>query len=182
MVLSDTNNNTKPFCNSAQDAERCMALALEEAKKCCAEGEVPVGAVVVYEPFDKETRKATALPKVIGVGRNSKERDKDASAHAELIAMKEAMRELGAWRLSDCTVYVTLEPCIMCAGLMQQARIARCVFGAKDPKGGALSSLYNIGNDHRLNHSFEVIEGVMEKDCSQILSDFFKQRRKSNNV
>lgn len=165
---------------SAQDPVYYMGLALEEAKKCVSEGEVPVGAVVVYEPFDKGTRKPLAPPKIIGLGRNRREAEKDATAHAELIAMREAMRELDAWRLSDCTVYVTLEPCIMCAGLMQQARITRCVFGASDSKGGALKSLYQVGQDSRLNHSFEVVDGILQAECSRILSDFFKQRRNNS--
>ena len=162
----------------SQDVGKYMSLALDEARKCAAEGEVPVGAVVVYEPIDKGTRKAMAPPKIVGIGRNMREGSKDATAHAELLAMKEAMHELDAWRLSDCTVYVTLEPCIMCAGAMQQARVKRCIYGASDPKGGALSSLYRIGDDPRLNHSFEVVGGIKESECSQILSDFFKQRRK----
>lgn len=178
-MTSSENKNVRSLAeNSSQDAAYYMSLALEEANKSALEGEVPVGAVVVYEPIDKGTRKATAAPRIVGIGRNRREADKDATAHAELLAMKDAMRELDAWRLADCTVYVTLEPCIMCAGLMQQARIARCVYGASDPKGGALNSLYHVGDDPRLNHSFEVVDGVMEEDCSQVLSDFFKQRRK----
>lgn len=179
MTSSETNNIQMP-ANSSQDAEHYMSLAFEEAKKCISEGEVPVGAVVVYEPIDKGTRKPLASPRIVGKGRNRREAAKDATAHAELLAMKNAMRELDAWRLEDCTVYVTLEPCVMCAGLMQQSRIARCVYGAPDLKGGAVNSLYHIGDDPRLNHSFEVIGGVLEKECSQILSDFFKQRRKKD--
>lgn len=177
-MTSSATNNFQTSANPSQDAEYYMSLAFDEAKKCISEGEVPVGAVVVYEPIDKGTRKPLAPPKIVGTGRNRREAEKDATAHAELLAMKEAMRELDAWRLSDCTVYVTLEPCVMCAGLMQQARIAKCVYGAPDLKSGAVSSLYQIGDDSRLNHSFEVVGGVMEEECSQMLSDFFKQRRK----
>lgn len=158
-----------------------MRIALDEARACVADGEVPVGAVVVYEPIDKGTRRPLDEPKIVGIGRNRREGDKDATAHAELIAMRDAMQNLDAWRLADCTVYVTLEPCLMCAGLMQQARVARCVFGAYDPKGGAVESLYHIGNDDRLNHSFEVIGGIMEDECSKLLSDFFKQKRKRHS-
>lgn len=154
-----------------------MALALEEARKAAALGEVPVGAVVVYEPYDAATRTVTADPQVIAQAHNLRETNNDASAHAEFLAMREAMQALDAWRLSDCTVYVTLEPCLMCAGLMQQARVAGCVFGAADPKGGALGSLYQLNDDERLNHSFAVEGGIMEGECSQVLKDFFAERR-----
>ena len=162
---------------TAQHRERYMALALEEARKAAALGEVPVGAVVVHEPYDPATRQLVGEPRVVAVAHNLRETRKDASAHAEFLAMREAMRELDAWRLSDCTVYVTLEPCLMCAGLMQQARVAACVFGASDPKGGATGSLYELHSDDRLNHSFEVIGGVMADECSQVLKDFFAARR-----
>ena len=152
-------------------------MALEEARKAAALGEVPVGAVVVHEPYDHATRTVTADPRVIARAHNLRETNNDASAHAEFLAMREAMRQLNAWRLSDCTVYVTLEPCLMCAGLMQQARVARCVFGASDPKGGALGSLYSLNADERLNHSFAVEGGIMEGECAQALKDFFAERR-----
>lgn len=155
-----------------------MQIALDEAQKAFEAGEVPVGAVVVYEPIDKATRKSLAEPRIIARSHNLRETDRDASAHAEFIAMREAMRELDAWRLEDCTVYVTLEPCLMCTGLMQQARIARCVFGAHDPKGGAVGSLYEINADERLNHRFSVEGAVCEEECACILKEFFKARRK----
>ncbi len=177
MTTTTAKKAADTFQGSSQDPFLYMTLALDEARKCIDEGEVPVGAVVVYEPIDKQSRKPMAPAKIVGTGRNSREQEKDATAHAELKAMREAMHELGAWRLSYCTVYVTMEPCIMCAGLMQQARIARCVYGAKDPKGGAVESLYRIGDDSRLNHSFDVLGGVMEEDCSSILSNFFRERR-----
>lgn len=161
----------------AQVRETYMAMALEEAREAAAIGEVPVGAVVVYEPYDRGTRRPTGEPQVIARAHNMRETAKDASAHAEFLAMREAMEKLDAWRLSDCTVYVTLEPCLMCAGLMQQARVAACVFGAYDPKGGALGSLYDLHDDERLNHSFEVVGGVMEDECSQAMKDFFAERR-----
>lgn len=163
--------------DSLQDRRLYMGLALEEARKAAAIGEVPVGAVVVHEPYDRATRKAVGDPQVVSRAYNLRETIKDASAHAELLAMRAAMGKLDAWRLSDCTVYVTLEPCLMCAGLMQQARVAACVFGAYDPKGGALGSLYDLHDDDRLNHSFEVVGGVMEDECSRVLKDFFAERR-----
>lgn len=152
-------------------------MAIEQAILAANEGEVPIGAIVVHQPYDKATRQFTGKAHIVGVGRNMREESKDASAHAEFIAMQEAMHELDAWRLTDCTVYVTLEPCIMCAGLMQQSRIAKCVYGAKDPKAGACGSLYDIGSDSRLNHRFEVESGILESDCAQLLRDFFKSKR-----
>lgn len=155
-----------------------MALALEEARAAGAAGEVPIGAVVVYEPIDRATRRPLAEPRVIARGRNRREADRDPAGHAEFLAMKEAARALDAWRLSDCTVYVTLEPCIMCAGLMHQARIARCVYGAPDQKAGAVGTLYDIHADERLNHQFEATSSVCEDECVALLRDFFQARRK----
>ena len=163
--------------DSLQDRQLYMGLALEEARKAAALGEVPVGAVVVHEPYDRATRTFVGEPQVVARAHNLRETAKDASAHAELLAMREAMGSLDAWRLSDCTVYVTLEPCLMCAGLMQQARVAACVFGAYDPKGGALGSLYDLHDDKRLNHSFAAVGGVMEDECSRVLKEFFAGRR-----
>lgn len=159
-----------------QDIEY-MRLALEQAQRAGDAGEVPIGAVVVYEPHDPATRKPLAAPRVIASACNRRETDQDPAGHAEFLALKDAARELDAWRLTGCTVYVTLEPCIMCAGLMHQARVDRCVFGAFDPKAGALGSLYQINNDERLNHNFEVCGGVLEDECAQLLQDFFKARR-----
>lgn len=154
-----------------------MRLALEEADAAAAVGEVPIGAVVVYEPIDRGTRKALAEPRVIARAHNLRETAKDPTAHAELIAMREAARALDAWRLSDCTVYVTLEPCIMCAGLMHQARVRRCVYGASDRKAGALGTLYQVNADERLNHRFEVTSGVLEEECRGKLQAFFAKKR-----
>lgn len=154
-----------------------MRLALEEAQAAAAEGEVPIGAVVVYEPIDRATRRPLAEPRVIARAHNLRETLRNPAAHAEHLAIEATARELDAWRLSDCTVYVTLEPCIMCAGLMHQARIRRCVFGARDQKAGALGTLYQINADERLNHRFEVTPGVLEAECAQVLTDFFKARR-----
>ena len=158
--------------------ERFMGLALEEARAAAAMGEVPIGAVVVHEPIDRGTRRPLAEPRVIARAHNRRETDKDPAGHAEFLAMKQAAAALDAWRLADCTVYVTLEPCIMCAGLMHQARVARCVYGAPDQKAGAAGTLYNVGADERLNHQFETVAGVREEECAELLRDFFRARRK----
>ncbi|MDR2035976.1 MAG: tRNA adenosine(34) deaminase TadA [Coriobacteriales bacterium] len=142
-----------------------MQLALEQARAAAALGEVPVGAVVVADG------------EVVACAHNRREVDLDPAAHAEFLALSKAAEVLGRWRLSDCTVYVTLEPCLMCAGLMLQARIARCVFGASDPKAGALGTLYSVHEDSRLNHSFIVEPGVCAKESAQLLSSFFAQLR-----
>lgn len=151
--------------SSSADDERFMHEAIEQAKQAEALDEVPVGAVVVCGG------------KVISSAFNRRETDQSPAAHAEALALQQASERLQRWRLSDCTVYVTLEPCIMCAGLMQQARIARCVFGAYDPKGGALGSLYNVADDARLNHRFEVTPGVCREECSSLMHDFFVRLR-----
>lgn len=150
--------------------ERFMRDALEEAQAAAAEGEVPIGAVVVHEG------------RVIARAHNRRELDEDPSAHAEFRAMVAAARELGRWRLTGCTVYVTLEPCLMCAGLMVNARIDRCVFGAFDPKGGAVGSLFNVSDDRRLNHSFSVTSGVLEGPCAEQLRSFFAERRAGGGI
>jgi len=147
--------------------ESFMSSALEQARQAAFLGEAPIGAVVVHEGS------------VIATGYNRRELDADPSAHAEFSALLAAARVLGRWRLTGCTVYVTLEPCLMCAGLMQQSRIDRCVYGAPDPKGGALGTLYQIHTDERLNHSFSVTAGVLATECSTLLSDFFSDVRMS---
>lgn len=145
-----------------------MNLALAQAKKAEELDEVPIGAVVVHEN------------QVIAQGYNRREVDNDPAGHAEFIAMKQASEKLGVWRLSGCTVYVTLEPCLMCAGLMYQARIDRCVYGAADPKAGALGSLYSVNEDDRLNHTFDVTSGVCSQECAAVLRTFFQNKRKRN--
>lgn len=145
--------------------ERFMREALQEARAAADEGEVPIGAVVVCED------------RVIARAHNQRERLQDPSAHAEFSAVLSAARALGRWRLPDCTVYVTLEPCPMCAGLMVNARIGRCVYGAPDPKAGALGSLFQVGTDGRLNHRLQVTAGVLADECSRVLSSFFARRR-----
>lgn len=158
--------------------EAYMRLAIEEARVAGALGEVPIGAVVVYQPVDRSTRRPLAEPRVIARAHNLRETTRDPAGHAEFLAMKEAARVLDAWRLTDCTVYVTLEPCIMCAGLMHQARVSRCVYGAPDQKAGALGTLYSINADERLNHRFDVVPGVLGDECAALLRAFFAARRK----
>ena len=154
-----------------------MQQAIEQAHQAAAMGEVPIGAIVVYEPIDPATRRPTAEPRVIAHACNRRETDNDPAGHAEFLALRQAAEALGAWRLTGCTVYVTLEPCIMCAGLMHQARIDRCVYGAADPKAGALGTLYSIHADERLNHTFEVASGVCGQECAALLKDFFAAKR-----
>ena len=142
-----------------------MAIALEEARLAFDEGEVPIGAVVVCDG------------EVVARAHNRRETDADPSAHAEFAAMVAASQALERWRLTGCTVYVTLEPCLMCAGLMVNSRIDRCVYGAPDPKGGALGTLYDVSHDPRLNHEFEVTAGVCADECAELLRTFFRARR-----
>ncbi|MDR1712983.1 MAG: tRNA adenosine(34) deaminase TadA [Coriobacteriales bacterium] len=145
--------------------EGFMRRALKQAEVAESLGEVPIGAVVVYDG------------EVVAEACNRREIDADPAAHAEFLALRQAAAALGRWRLSGCTVYVTLEPCVMCAGLMHQARIDRCVFGAADPKAGALGTLYAIHADERLNHRFEVCAGVLGEECAKLLSKFFQGLR-----
>jgi len=152
------------------DDERFMELALEQARIAASLGEAPIGAVVVHEG------------RVIAAACNRREIDQDPAGHAEFLAMKRAAQVLGHWRLSGCTVYVTLEPCIMCAGLMHQARIDRCVYAAADPKAGALGTLYSVHADERLNHRFEVTAGVCAQESSALLKEFFAALRARNKA
>lgn len=162
--------------------EHYMRMALEQAYLAAQADEVPIGAIVVYAPHNKETRQLIEQPRVIAQAHNLRETDQNPSGHAEFLALMQAAEHLGAWRLSGCTVYVTLEPCIMCAGLMHQARIDRCVFGAHDPKAGALGSLYSIHSDERLNHTFPVNAGVLQEECAELLKSFFKNKRKKQSL
>lgn len=142
-----------------------MQLALDLAREAAKNAEVPVGAIVVKDGV------------VIGRGSNAPIQNHDPSAHAEIIAMREAAAFLGNYRLVDCTLYVTLEPCAMCSGAVQHARIAKLVYGAADPKTGACGSVVNLMNEPKLNHHCEVVSGVLAEECGALLSDFFKQRR-----
>ena len=145
--------------------EKFMREALAEARAAAAVGEVPIGAVVVRDG------------EIVARAHNRRELDQDPSAHAEFAALCDAARSLGRWRLSDCTVYVTLEPCCMCAGLMVNARVGRCVYGAADAKAGALGSLYDLNADSRLNHRFNVHAGVLADECREVLSGYFSGLR-----
>jgi tRNA(adenine34) deaminase len=149
--------------------ETYMSLALAEAQRAGAIGEVPIGAVVVCEGA------------LVASGHNRREIDHDPAGHAEFLAIRSASAALERWRLSDCTVYVTLEPCPMCAGLMHQARIARCVYAAADPKAGALGTLYDLSSDERLNHRFEVTSGVLADESAALLQGFFRQLREERS-
>ncbi|BBO30600.1 tRNA adenosine(34) deaminase TadA [Lacipirellula parvula] len=149
------------------DDERYMQLALEQALEAATADEAPVGAIIVADD------------RVIAVARNEREALRDPTAHAEMIAITQAAAALSNWRLENCTLYVTLEPCPMCAGAIVQARIPRVVFGALDPKGGAVRSLYRLLEDERLNHRVAVVEGVLREPCGQVLTDFFAAKRRA---
>ena len=149
------------------DDKKYMRFALEEANKAFAIEEVPIGAVVIY---DNE---------VIGRGYNLRESENDPTAHAEIIAIREAAAAISSWRLADCTLYVTIEPCPMCAGALLQARADRVVYGADDPKAGAVNSLYNLLDDERFNHQVEVKKGVLAEECREIIKKFFRCLREN---
>lgn len=151
--------------NPLQLEERWMRYALEEARAAFDEGEVPVGAVIVHDG------------RVIAAAHNQRETLNDPTAHAEMIAITQAAEQLGSWRLLDCTLYVTLEPCPMCAGAIVQARLPTIVYGTTDPKGGACHTLYQITQDSRLNHQCSVLGGVLKDECRLILQEFFAQQR-----
>ena len=142
-----------------------MDRALQQAQEAAAAGDVPVGAVVVREG------------EVVAAAHNRREADQDPTAHAELLALRQAAAALGSWRLEGCTLYVTLEPCTMCAGALVLARLPALVFGAVDPKAGAVGSLYDVARDARLNHRVEVTGGVMAEECGGVLTRFFRARR-----
>ena len=145
--------------------EQYMEIALELAREAFRQGEVPVGAVLVHGE------------EIIARSYNRREGLQDATGHAEILALREAGARLGSWRLLGTTLYVTLEPCPMCAGALVQARVSRLVYGARDPKGGAAGTLYNIPGDPRLNHRLEVKEGVLHEKCAALLREFFQARR-----
>ncbi len=143
-----------------------MQMALAEAKQAMAENEVPVGTVIVYED------------RVIAAAHNQREQLHDPTAHAEMIAITQAAESLSSWRLDGCRIYVTLEPCPMCAGAILQARIPHLIYGAADPKGGAVHSLYELLDDSRLNHQTQVTSNVSAQPCGRILTEFFQQQRR----
>jgi tRNA(adenine34) deaminase len=150
------------------DDERFMSVALDEARAALDHDDVPIGCVIVATDGTELAR-----------AHNARERDADPTAHAELLAVRDAASKLGSWRLDGATVYVTLEPCPMCAGAMVLARIARLVYGAADPKAGAAGSLYDIVRDPRLNHRLDVTGGVLEAECGEVLRAFFREKRAS---
>lgn len=142
-----------------------MQCAIREAKRAGEQGEVPIGAVIVREG------------QLLGKGANERESKQLANQHAEMIAIEAANLKVGSWRLEDCTLYVTLEPCMMCSGGIIQSRIPRVVYGASDPKGGTVRTLYQLLEDQRFNHTVEVTSGVLETTCRMLLTSFFKQLR-----
>ncbi len=146
--------------------KKYMQMALAEARKAYQQAEVPIGAVVVCND------------KVVGRGFNRREQTQDPTSHAEMIALREAAEKEASWRLEECQLYVTLEPCPMCAGAILQSRIKRLVFAARDPKAGAVKSLYQLLEDNRFNHQVEVVEGIMKDESAQLLKDFFRELRK----
>jgi tRNA(adenine34) deaminase len=143
-----------------------MQAALSLAKVAADKGDVPVGAIVVNEAGE-----------ILGTGQNLREQSNDPTAHAEVIAIRQAAEKIGSWRLDDLTIVVTLEPCAMCAGAILQSRIKRLVFGAWDEKAGAVGSVMDVIRDPRALTKTEVISGIMEKECSEVLSDFFNSKR-----
>ena len=145
--------------------QQFMSAALAEARRAEAEGEVPVGAIAV------------SGGRIVGAGHNRPIGLGDPTAHAEILAIRSAASQLKTYRLATVSIYVTLEPCVMCVGAMVNARIARVIYGARDEKAGALGSTYDIGRDGRLNHRFEVIAGVMAPECAEIIREFFRARR-----
>jgi tRNA(adenine34) deaminase len=155
-----------PLANPLQPHEHWMQAALAEAQSAFEAGEVPIGAVIVHED------------RVIAAAGNQRESLNDPTAHAEMIAITQAAQALGSWRLLDCTLYVTLEPCPMCAGAIVQARIPRVYYGAADPKAGACHTLFQVTSDIRLNHQAFVISGVLKDQARALLQDFFAQQRK----
>jgi len=154
--------------NITKHDEQFMRAAIEAARIAEDNGDVPIGAVVVYKD------------RIIGRAYNQREQLQDPTAHAEIIAITQAAAALESWRLIGCTMYVTLEPCCMCAGALVLARIDRLVYGCDDPKTGAVKSLYNIVQDERLNHRLEVASGVLEEECREQLQEFFARRREEN--
>jgi tRNA(adenine34) deaminase len=156
--------------NDKLDHVTWMREALALARQAAQEGEIPVGAIVVHHP-------AGAPARIIGRGYNRREAEHDPSAHAEIVALRQAGRELGTWRMVDCTLYVTLEPCPMCAGALVQGRLERLVFGCADPKAGAVETLYRLCSDERLNHRVVVVSGIMAEEAAGLLKTFFAARR-----
>jgi tRNA(adenine34) deaminase len=150
-----------------EPAETYMREAIAEARLALAKDEVPIGCVIVHDPSSK----------IIGRGHNVRETQHDPTGHAEIIAMRQAADAMGHWRLLDCTMYVTLEPCPMCAGGIINARIPRLVYGCDDPKAGAVRTLFQLCEDERLNHGVDVTPGVLADECAELLRSFFRAQR-----
>lgn len=150
---------------AAENHEYFMRRALAEAEAALGHDDVPVGAVVVQ------------AGRIVAAAHNQREQLRDPTAHAEMIAITQAAGALGSWRLDGCTLYVTLEPCPMCAGAIVQARMPRVVYGAADPKAGAVCSLFHLLDDARLNHRAEIVDGVLSEPCGRLLSEFFQRKR-----
>ena len=165
IIMTQKNRPLVSTEKNHQKDEHYMELALELAREAFRRGEVPIGALLVHDE------------KILARNHNRREELQDATAHAEILVLKEAGARLGTWRLLGTTLYVTLEPCPMCAGALVQARVARLVYGAHDPKGGAAGTLYNIPADPRLNHRLEIKEGVLQEKCAALLQEFFQNRR-----
>lgn len=151
--------------NGIEQDQFYMQLAIEEAKKAAAKGEVPIGAIIVHND------------EVIARAHNLRETTQNAVTHAELLAIQEACQKIGSWRLEDTKIYVTLEPCPMCAGAILQSRIPHVIYGARDAKAGSVDSLYRLLNDERFNHQCEVKENVLADECGQLLTQFFRALR-----
>lgn len=151
---------------SLEQLEKFMAKALELAREAGSVEEVPIGALVVRNG------------EIVGVGRNNREELQSVLGHAEIRAIEEASRRLGSWRLTDCVLFTTLEPCVMCAGAIVQARVSTLVYGADDPKGGG-QTLFSILNSEKLNHRVNVVSGILAEECSELLKAFFKRKRDS---
>jgi tRNA(adenine34) deaminase len=156
---------SEPYDSMFPTHEPYMRRAVAEARVALTEDEVPIGAVIVRDGD------------VIAAAHNQREQLRDPTAHAEMIAITQASAAIGDWRLERCTLYVTLEPCPMCAGAIVLARVPTVVFGATDPKGGAVTTLYRLLDDARLNHRAEVVSGVLQNECAQLLSEFFTAKR-----
>lgn len=152
------------------DNNKYMRAAIQQAKKAYKLGEVPIGCVIVYQD------------KIIGRGYNRRNTDKNTLAHAEISAIKKASKKMGDWRLEDCDLYVTLEPCQMCSGAIVQARIKKVIIGSMNPKAGCAGSILNILQMPEFNHQVEIERGVLEEECSNMLKDFFKELRKRNKL
>ncbi|HEY1629502.1 MAG TPA: tRNA adenosine(34) deaminase TadA [Tepidisphaeraceae bacterium] len=150
-----------------EQANQWMRLAIAEAHKALAFDEVPIGAIVVHEPSGQ----------IVGRGYNRRQSDRDPTGHAELFALREAGKNLNDWRLVDCIIIVTLEPCPMCAGAIVNSRVAKLIYGCDDPKAGAVRTLFQLCEDSRLNHRVEVVAGILAEECAQLLTTFFRDQR-----